>query len=67
MENEAFPNRRKYHVWIVWRCLAAMPGGIKARKEIFVGAFHVRREPSLSVGSKKGCRSVLFYQRSQCP
>jgi hypothetical protein len=28
-------------------------GGIKARKEIFVGAFHVRREPSLSVGSKR--------------
>jgi hypothetical protein len=42
-------------------------GGIKAGKEIFVEAFHVRREPSLSVGSKKGCRSVLFYQRSLCP
>jgi hypothetical protein len=66
MENEASPIRRKYHVWIVWCCLVAMPGGIKAGKEIFVEAFHVRREPSLSVGSKKGCRSALFYQHSLC-
>jgi hypothetical protein len=36
MENEASPIRRKYHVWIVWCCLVAMPGGIKAGKEIFV-------------------------------
>jgi hypothetical protein len=66
MENEVFPIRRKYHVWIAWCCLVAMPGGIKGRKEIFVGASHVRRELCLSVGSKKGYRSVLFYQHSLC-
>jgi hypothetical protein len=66
MENEVSPIRRKYHVWIVWCCLVAMLGGVKGRKEIFVGAFHIQRQPSLSVGSKKGCRSILFYQRSLC-